>query len=219
MALGDGGNFENTGLLPLLQRGLKKCICFINSYSPLDLNFKPDHFIEELSPSSGESSKRVNVDDHDDQYQCAAAELLSLFGAVEEIKLEYNYTNNQVFAKDDLNKLMLDFLDNVKKGKGAVSKQTFRVLENKVWNIQGGYDVEILFVYNERVHNFEKRLPLDTRTEIKDPEGHFEHYPFYSTTYQNSEAFSLEEDEVTLLVAQAEFIVKENDELFLSIFQ
>ena len=220
MCLADGGNYENTGLLPLLQRGLGRVVCFINSAFPLDLNFKKDVFSNEPT-ADGEMVKEVPAGHSylNEEYYCADTQLLALFGAVKVISLSYNFTTATVFERSRLNDVMFGLIESVKAGKGAVTKQKLKVLENRDWNIKGGYDVDVLFVYNEHCHNFMNRLPEDTRKVLDDPDGGFGDFPFYRTTFQNDRIFSLQLEEVNLIAAQAEFVLKENKKLLSSMFE
>lgn len=209
--LGDGGNYENTGLLPLLQRGVRKCICLVNAGTEIDMNFQDNIFIADLTPPTESTDAPKKTDqDHEKQYTCADTQLLALFGAVEEIKLGYNYAHNQVFPLESLNDVMHDFLNNMKAGRGAISKRRLKVLDNPVWNIVGDYEVDVLFVYNSLCQNFIDKLPEETKSEIGKKEGSFENYPYYKTTNQNLRPFSLDNDEVSLLAAQAAFMMSEN---------
>eukprot|EP00924_Labyrinthula_sp_SR-Ha-C_P014282 snap_masked-scaffold_20-processed-gene-0.29-mRNA-1 protein AED:0.42 eAED:0.42 QI:0/-1/0/1/-1/1/1/0/586 len=202
--IGDGGLIDNSGIPPLLQRKVKKVLCFFNSSQPLDLEFKPNRFIE-YDFSQGEA---------DITYQCATTDFLGLFGAVELGGIASTYTTITCFRKSDLNLVMQDFVDSVNAGKGAVSRRQLEVLPNSTWNIEGGYVVDICFIYNAHVHEFEKSLPEDTRAEIaKGEDGILENYPYFSTMFQNTALFSLQNEEVSLLSAQAEHTIKENKDL------
>lgn len=190
----------------------------INTYVPLDVNFKEDLFVSD-DYNIWRRDIDKNPSNYEGQYRCAGSQLLALFGAVPEIKLSFNYTHNQVFETSYLNTLMKALIKSVQEGKGGVAKMTLPLKENKFWNIIGGYDVEVLFVYNHNCTDFEDRLPEKTQQEIKNPKGVFRNYPFYPTKHLVKDSLCLRNEEVVLLASQAEFIVRRNKELFESIFK
>eukprot|EP00924_Labyrinthula_sp_SR-Ha-C_P011369 snap_masked-scaffold_36-processed-gene-2.92-mRNA-1 protein AED:0.05 eAED:0.05 QI:0/-1/0/1/-1/1/1/0/584 len=206
--IGDGGLIDNSGVPPLLQRKVKKIVCFFNSSTPLDLNFEENRFIE--YDFLAESTEVL--------YKCAAEDFLGLFGVVELADITSNYTSITCFRKNDLNVVMKKLTDNAKSGKGAVARVNLEVLPNKTWNIEGGYFVDICFVYNCKVDKFTAELPQDTAKELeKGEKGIFEHFPYYQTVFQNLAPFSLQKAEVSLLSAQAEFVIKQNRDIFVDI--
>jgi len=214
--MGDGGNYENTGMLAALQRGVKKLICCVNSARPLDRDFVPDRFFE-CEREKGRT--KFSIGDKV-TYACADGALLGFFGAWEAIEWSFNYTMNTVFEKEKLNDVMEQMLQNLNNGKGAWAKIKLKLLANEVWSIPGGYHVEVIFIYNETVQDFVDKLPQETQDEIKEGRhGYFEHFPHYKTTLQNPpRLFNLTQPQVNLLSSQAEYLITSNADVFKDFF-
>eukprot|EP00924_Labyrinthula_sp_SR-Ha-C_P016906 augustus_masked-scaffold_6-processed-gene-18.57-mRNA-1 protein AED:1.00 eAED:1.00 QI:0/0/0/0/1/1/2/0/1163 len=208
--LGDGGFLENTGLLPLFQRRVKRIICILNTNIPLDINFAQKSSYVTVKRKKGKNILK---------YCSATTDLLSLFGVKVPIYDSENHTHDQVFHEDELKGVLSGLVQSIKSGRGAVFATKLEVLENKFWNIVGGYDADIVFVYNEKCLKFEEQLPRDTKHSLRMLEkGKFAHFPHYNTTFQNKGAFSLSKEQVGLLAAQGEFLIKENASTFETIF-
>lgn len=205
MTIFDGGLYENTGLLPLLQRGLKKAICFINSAVPFDETFEEKEYFRKNSKDEFEYS--------------ADTQLLCLFGQVQAPTKAFNYTSNHVFVAEQLDKVMSELKENKNKGVGAVAKVVLTTVDNEYWNIKGGIEVEVMFVYNEKCNNFESLLENDVKEEIDKDNSSFGEYPFVKTVFQNDHVLQLDQNEVNLLSAQAEFILKQNKDMLLEMFE
>ena len=94
----DGGNLENYGLITLLQRGVKKIVVFINTDTPITINLDP-------SASCPPLPNQIDSD------------LFPLFGYDNG-----NMINNQVFYKDDFNKVYNGLTEAKKNGKTVMTK-------------------------------------------------------------------------------------------------
>merc|ERR1719329_1587686 len=94
--------------------------------------------------------------------------------------------HNHVFPKADIKDVMCGLQTLKNAGRPAVFNKTHRVLNNNWWGIQGGYDVEVVYVYNDHCTDFEHSLPEDTQQHINAGLGHgFHNYPFMSGVLQN----------------------------------
>ena len=84
---------------------------------------------------------------------------------------------NKVFPSEDY-RGVVDGLLEAKKNKDTVfHRARHRVLRNDHYSIAGGGEVDVLWVYNERVEKWESRLPAETRDMIgRGPLGNFPHY-------------------------------------------
>lgn len=80
------------------------------------------------------------------------------------------------------------------------------VLRNTWWGIDGGFEVDILYVYNEDSKGFKEELPSDTQQALEGGSA-FSGFPFYKTVGQNgfSQFTQLTNAQVNLLAASAEF--------------
>lgn len=186
---------ENSGFLALLQRGTKKVIWVTSSYCSLN----SDYDLVAATPETFDPEKAgVSVD------------LYDKFGYGYATKAFY-YTKNQVFAKQALLPLVRQMASLKKDGKPIVLRVQLEVEQNGWWGIQGGRSVDIIFVYLQKVADFEKSLPSDTQDEInKEEDGAFPGYPIYATGLANLKAC-----QVNLLAAQAEYCVRERQDEFL----
>merc|ERR1740129_1218354 len=135
--------------------------------------------------------------------------------------------NNQVFAKDELSALLCELQRLKLAGEPTVYKKRLRVMRNTWWGIEGGFDVDIIFVYNEYCVDFVRHLPLSTRLllrSVRDGKvaaGPFRNYPFFKTTFQTSslEPTKLRSSQVNLLAAQSEYFVRQNEAMFRQLLQ
>eukprot|EP00924_Labyrinthula_sp_SR-Ha-C_P010618 snap_masked-scaffold_61-processed-gene-0.50-mRNA-1 protein AED:1.00 eAED:1.00 QI:0/-1/0/0/-1/1/1/0/604 len=207
--VGDGGLIDNLGLMALLQRKVNKIVCFVNTATPIDIHYK-------------EHSKYVTYKFDQEfvqvDYKAACTDFLSLFGCIKFMSLQYNYMSTHVFKESDLEGVMEGLVKNIVSGKGGIVRKRLKVLPNRSWNIEGGEIVDIIFIYNQKCDNFEKRLPKETFQEIRKEESIFKRFPYYNTTFQNRASLSLTVPQVNLLSAQAEFVIKENLDLFKKFF-
>lgn len=189
----DGGNLENYGLISLLQRGVKKAVVFINTNTPLDVTIDPSATCPPLSTQ-------------------VSSDLFPLFG----YKFG-NQGNNQVFSKSDFKKVY-DGLRTAKlANKSVITKLSLTTVENKWWGIEPGHQVEILWVYNESVPEWEELLPTEVQEEIcKGPDGKFPDFPLYKLIGENGlvNGISLTKEQVNLFYQFSAWNVYSNKEVF-----
>lgn len=157
---GDGGNIENYGLIPLLLRGVNRIIVFVNSETKLSLDY---------NPRNRPGKKAVD------------AFLPPLFGFPNKLN-----PNNRVFTKQAWQSLITALQAQKKQGLPLVTIQTHTVQANTWWGLPGGWDVEICWVYNDRVASWEQQLPSHLQEQINlgnspIPLGPFRHFPNYLT--------------------------------------
>ena len=162
----DGGSLENTGLLSLLARNVRRVIVFANAGTPL-----------------ANSGGQITV----------STEIAMLFGVQPtELAMATKEPHQQVPPNDDwtFNKVFLEgayqpllnelWRKNGIEGRPAIVKQTLRVLPNANWGIAGNYDVEILWVYNTMVPQWWSRLRLEVKAYLDTVPN----FPNYSTVFQ-----------------------------------
>ena len=74
----------------------------------------------------------------------------------------------------------------------------FPILQNEHYGIDGGWEADILWVYNERVDEWEEKLPPEIRKSIGH--GSLGNFPHYRTFFQNPPAvIDLSQKQVNLL--------------------
>merc|ERR1712031_133263 len=93
---------------------------------------------------------------------------------------------NQVFASSELAALVCELQRLIENGKPAVVRKSLTVLPNHWWGIVGGFDVDVVLVYNEVCKDFQSQLPAETQAELaKGSSGGFASFPHYKTMFQN----------------------------------
>ena len=189
----DGGNLENYGLITLLQREVKKIVVFINTNSPLLI----DCVIDGNNPPTG------NEIDSD---------LFPLFGYPLG-----NQRNNKVFSKDAYLEVYKGLSEAKRNNKTVMTKTNLETVRNDRWGIHKGHKVEILWVYNERVLEWENQLPQPVQEQIKlGARGEFPDFPLYKLIFENgfSNGMSFTPQQVNLLYQLSAWNVYTNKEVF-----
>jgi len=194
----DGGNLENSGLLPLLQRGVKKVVWFAASYQLVDRSYDLCG-----APTDDDTLARAKVVD----------QVLDKFGFGPELSQgspSNAVTHNQVFKREDVHAVACQLQEHLTSGTPPVINFAAEVLPNSWWGIAGGWKVQVVLVYLEHSANFEASLPSDTRRQLEmEQDGPFPGYPSYSTTLGGGT-----NAQYNLLAATAEYFVRENEDLF-----
>ncbi len=157
---GDGGNLENYGLLPLIMRGVKKVLLFINTETP-------------LSPTYDPTTGTATGNDLD-------ASLANLFG----IPVKSGGTDyNQVFPTGDFAPLIQAMQALKQNGQPMVVSATHAILPNSYWGIPGGGSIEVLYFYLDQVTSWKSQIKDDwvkLQLDLGDA-GEFAHFPNYKT--------------------------------------
>lgn len=215
--LGDGGSFENSGMLALLQRKAKKVVMFVSTYIPLSSKRYPK--LDMCNPPAAVTWERL-LGDNDDLI--VAPMVSDKFGFPYNDTGSY-YVHNQVFAKEELPAVLCSLQTLRNQGKPAVYRSSHRVVRNDWWGIEGGFNVDLVIVYLEQVTEFEDLLPQETRIALGPRKSsdrtwktsnEFARYPHYLTTGQTEEKTEitrLTNAEVNLLAAQSEYVLRQNE--------
>lgn len=189
----DGGNLENFGLITLLQRGVKKIVVFINTNSPLLVGC---HFDDTCPPLP----EQIDSD------------VYPLFGYPFG-----NLINNQVFSKADFKRVYEGLSEAKVQGKTVMTLTDLTTVKNDWWGIPAGQQVEVLWVYNEQVLDWEKQLPPKVREQIAlGAKGAFPDFPSYKLFFENgfSKGISLTRKQVNLLYQLSAWNVYSNEDVF-----
>lgn len=169
----DGGFCDNTGILSLLSRGEDRIISLINT------NILIRDFITE-----GETN------------------ILSLFGVLPNKSKFYSLSMNeaQVFSSSEYKYILDQFNECIERKIPVYARRKLTVMPNKMNDISGGYEVDILFIVLQPCLGFEL-MP-----EIYDICPRF---PLYNTACQNirSGLTKLSVEEVNLLSSYTEWII------------
>jgi hypothetical protein len=93
------------------------------------------------------------------------------------------FSLNHVFPEDMYADLVENLLVKKEAGQTVMHKARYPVREAPHYGIEGGWEVDVLWVYNERVKEWEDRLPANIRKKIGT--GSLGTFPHYRTFFQN----------------------------------
>lgn len=155
----DGGNLENTALLSMLRRKVRRAVVLLSSgdfestaeFKDWEAEFKTD---EEMF------AKRINN------------ALPALFG-YGLARFGWDYRFNQVFDSSEFGEIMGRLQEGKMKGTGAVARKTLTVLPNAHWGIAGGHEVDVTFLHLTRCWKWEQQLPDGPLKSQLRPKGNF----------------------------------------------
>jgi hypothetical protein len=163
---GDAGYLEDYGLISVLLRNVRSAVVFINTGTRLNPNYDP--------------ATPPGPDDID-------AHLPPLFG----------YPNpfspyNQVFERSAFSAVVRDLQQARSEGRTVLAVSDLITVANAWWGLAGGFQVRVLWVYNERVPAWERLIPADTGIPAairagneEVPRGPFTSFPNYAITGQS----------------------------------
>jgi hypothetical protein len=123
-----------------------------------------------------------------------------------------DFMDNHVFESADYSPLVQALLAAKNAGDPVVHRATHAVRANALHGVEGGWDVDVLWVYNERVRNWEAQLRPAVRDSIG--RGSLANFPHYRTFFQNPPAIiDLSATQVSLLSHLACWVTldQEND--------
>lgn len=193
----DGGSLENTGICALLARGVGRIIAFINTQTPLTVdasgNVTIDSSVQLLFGRTPDAPSRLMTEEHVASAPNATAD------------------NNQVFptsAYDDLAAGLATA--NITNGGPAMFRQTVPVLANMQFHVAGGYELDILWVYNTNVPNWRNLL----RPQVAQYVDTLANFPNYLTIEQ----LGLSAEEVNALAELSYWNLASNEDVVTSMF-
>jgi hypothetical protein len=197
----DGGSLENSGICSLLARGVSRIIAFVNSQTPLLA--KPiaqggsvtiDSSVQLLFGLQPDAKSAAMTE----SYVASAPNATPDFVQVFETAPYYDLMNGLAVA-------------NVQDGGPAMFKQTLNVLQNLNFDIPGGTQVDILWVYNTAVPNWIKLLSPEVQAAVNG----LSNFPNYLTIEQ----LGLEPIEVNALAELSFWNLISNADMVTSMFQ
>ena len=165
----DGGDVDTMSLLGMLRRKLSVIVVFLNSVWPLALDYDPD-----VWPLPGQIDPAVPC----------------LFG-----QPNCRWPHNHVFPRSAYRDLVRTWQRAKRDGRPLVASMRLPVESNDWWGIEGGWEVSICWVYNDRVRNWESMLKHEVRQLLRgrsgDPgEGSLVRFPHYRTIGENPGALT-----------------------------
>lgn len=201
--LSDGGDVENYGLIALLRRRVKSIVVFINTLWPLSLDYDPSTW-----PAI-----------HHDGHHSVDPFLAPLFGQPNS-----RFPHNQVFAERDFSDVVGALQEAKRVGCALVTTQLHRVQSNDWWGLEGGWEAQICWVYNDRIPEWEAQLSPELCAMVEEgngrsPKGPVARFPHYLTRGQNAGSLiRLSPVQVNLLSHLASWTVTANASTFGKLF-
>lgn len=163
---GDGGFADNLGLIPLLKRGTKKVVVFVNSQDKLDLGGQGIYEgIQLMFGEEDKNDKSILARNRNHVLETASDPKEGTFGYRDTVK----------------------GLKTAKKNGGPiVFSGKYKVKKNSWHGVKGGYEVEIAWVYLDCPQNWLKELNNQTKTEELSKDD-YENFPNYKTFFPNGD--------------------------------
>ena len=195
----DGGDLENYGLLALLRRRVDRIVVFINTLHPLSPDHDPSRWLERGGDAVG------SLDPF----------LAPLFGQPSP-----RMARNQVFNAADFHRVVRELQAAKRAGGSVIARARHAVQANDWWGIEGGWEAEVCWVYNDRVPAWESQLTPALQDAIDggrspDLTGPFARFPHYLTRGHNpGSLIRLTAPQVNLLAALSCWNVVEHAALF-----
>jgi len=186
---GDGGILENLAIMPLLKRKVEKIIVFVNCETPL---------------IGGDETKGQITDS-----------IPALFYPLNHQNGSGKFESNIVFAnqKDKYQQLVNGLLEKIKNGQAPIHTDTYKVTKQPHYNITEEYDVQIMWVYNAKVGDWENKLKPDVK-QLLQSSHLFKNFPNFKTFMQNSpEVLALRPVQSNMLAHLSSWIVDSNKDI------
>ncbi|KAI8463374.1 MAG: hypothetical protein J3K34DRAFT_444183 [Monoraphidium minutum] len=146
----DGGGVDNLAITPLVQRGVRHIVCGVATV---------------LAPDTNAS-----------HWAAAQWDVAGLFGAVPQDINQRGVVSGmpvtlfndfmQIFPVDGYQKLYAAMAKSYRAGRGSSYRATYAVQSNAHKGVVGGWEVDVLWVFNNRLNSWERQLPAETRDMI-----------------------------------------------------
>ena len=193
---GDGGAVERYGLISMLRRGVENLVVFINTGTRLRIDYDP--------------SGPPGADDIEPN-------LPSLFGVPNSFS-----PYNRVFDSTEFAPLVRALQSARRAGKTVVARTELVTVHNEWWGLEGGHHVQILWVYNERVPDWERHIRKQTGIPTAIDAGNerlasgpFRRFPNYLVYGQNTPgSVALTREQINLLADLSCWNVTSNAKTF-----
>ena len=156
----DAGPIDYLGIIPLLARGISKILVLVNTDMPLVVSYSHGQAVvgmEKMIPAlfgvcPDDTSQRpgyVGIDAGSCEY--------------------HQLRHHQMFGKERFQELADGLLTSKEKGKAVVYEQRgLRVLPNRYYAVEGGYEVDLFWVYNDIPDGWLETLPEDVRKLVRE---------------------------------------------------
>jgi hypothetical protein len=163
--MSDGVFADNTGIVALVARGVRRIIAFVNTVIPIP-TYSPELCEIDTRPLFG-------IPNNED---CTKPFLGTPF--------------SQVFKSSDYEKVVNQFKTNFNNGGPVFARELLDVLPNSLNGVVGGYKVDLLIVLLQTSSKFINNLPEEIRSEITYDvpvysRKSFNNFPYFGTSFQN----------------------------------
>jgi hypothetical protein len=159
LPLGDAGVYDDNGHLPLLRRKVSKIVIF-------------DSWVHHDDPDGDMLYTKTAFG-----YPTAFMNISNAHGAPNPMEREGFLT---VFEPSEFPPLLAEVKRLRAAGEPTVVRGNFTVLENKHWGIEGGWKVEVVFVFSLWAQRFFEELHVESRAHMKT------YFPGYDSTEPRS---------------------------------
>jgi hypothetical protein len=153
----DGAFSDNTGIVALVARGIRKVVAFIN----------PEEVLVDKNTCIGQ--------------------LAALFGQLPagcDTTGVFDRNGQQVFKNSEYAGFIQKLLDSKRGGGPTFARASLDVLQNYAYGVEGGYRAEVLMIVLQPSTEFFNLLPQDVQNEIA-PGKSLANFPNYLTLFQN----------------------------------
>lgn len=157
---GDGGLLENLGIMPLLRRKVDKIVVFVNGETPIEKLENGDFSISNSIPALFKTLKNQYGDKDFDT----------------NIVLDNSSNEYQSLAEGLIQKQI--------SGMPTIYIGKYKVNANTHHDIEGGWSVNICWVYNSRPYKWEEKLQYEIKNSLANNE-YGEKFPYFKTFEQN----------------------------------
>ena len=157
---GDGGHADNLGIMPMLARGVRNIIVFVNSPAA----FQPES-------------------DEEKRYDKRFAPLFGFAGTpkLSDLPNVPSSSENQVFDPNGLKELLTGLQQCQDREETLIHTVTYDVKANPRFGIQPYSGVKIVWIYNADVPKWRGSLPQQVRADLREIKDDFERFPNYRT--------------------------------------
>jgi hypothetical protein len=146
----DGCSVNNQGIIPMVQRNFETIVDCVNSDDKFNYFISDDYTIETLPLENTLASLfGINL-------------TKNFFG-----KLNYDFTNAQIFKKENFYTLIEEMNNIEKKGDGIVCKIEVETIENKWYNIPGGRKHTLIIIYPSVPENWFNLLKPEIQSIVE----------------------------------------------------
>lgn len=172
LSFADGGTIEDTGIVALLRRKVPRIIAFVTASSNF-LTYSADPKKQAQSGTTGTLDPTS-----------ISTDIRQLFGKGNYSWFDSSW-NFQVFKGEQFDDLVKGFEQKLNAGETVMYRDTYEIVPNTFFGLEGGDNVEILWVYNNQVAEWQEKLSHEVKKLIEFP------FPNYHTFFPPDGGFKI----------------------------